>query len=230
MSEKWGLIFDVDGVIVDTEALNARATARMFQEVHNLQVRLEDFLPFIGKGDERYVEGVAENYGVTIDTDAAIRRRAEIFFDLLGGKPLPALPGLLDLIKAARESGRVTLAIATSGRKDKQLPVIEGAGLDLDWFDAVITGEDVKHKKPSPEIYLLAAQRLKLTPERCLVVEDAPAGVEAAKAAGMSCLALLTSAPREQLAAADWIVQDFTEVDLSRLESLTTEAPRSRQP
>jgi beta-phosphoglucomutase len=230
MSEKWGLIFDVDGVIVDTEALNARATARMFQEVHNLQVRLEDFLPFIGKGDERYVEGVAENYGVTIDTDAAIRRRAEIFFDLLGGKPLPALPGLLDLIKAARESGRVTLAIATSGRKDKQLPVIEGAGLDLDWFDAVITGEDVKHKKPSPEIYLLAAQRLKLTPERCLVVEDAPAGVEAAKAAGMSCLALLTSAPREQLAAADWIVQDFTEVDLSRLESLTTEAPRSRRP
>ena len=95
--------------------------------------------------------------------------------------------------------------------------MIEGAGLDPDWFDAVITGEDVKRKKPDPEIYLLAARRLALPPRRCLVVEDAPAGVEAAKAAGMFCLAVLTSAPRELLAAADWIVRDFTEVDLDRL-------------
>ena len=135
---QWALVFDVDGVIADTEALNAKASVEMFRQLYGVTVEAEDFRPFVGTGDERYVEGVAEKYGVTIDTQAAVLRRAENFFALLQSEPLPAAPGVLELVGAARERPEVKLAIATSGQKAKQFPVIEGAGLNLEWFDVVI--------------------------------------------------------------------------------------------
>ena len=214
----WALLFDVDGVLADTEALNARASAMMFAELYGVTVQPGDFYPFIGTGDERYVEGVAEQYGVQMDTEAAVNRRAENFFKLLRTEPLPAAPGVLELVAEARASGHVRLAIATSGRQAKQFPVIEGTGLRLEWFDAVITGDDVTRKKPDPQIYQLAGERLGLPPERCVVVEDAPVGVTAAKAAGMWCVAVTTSALRDALAAADLIVDSLADVSVGRLE------------
>ncbi|MGE5532279.1 MAG: HAD family hydrolase [Bacteroidota bacterium] len=216
----WALIFDVDGVVADTEALNARASVLMFQELYGVSVQAADFQPFIGTGDERYVEGVVEQYGVQIDTQAAIDRRAENFFKLLQDEPLPAAPGVLEIVQDARQDPEVKLAIATSGQKAKQFPVIEGAGLKLEWFDAVITGDDVDRKKPDPQIYLRTAERLGLAPDRCIVFEDAPAGVEAAKAAGMACVAVMTSAPAVELQAADVVVESLAEIDLPRLREL----------
>jgi cytidine deaminase len=216
----WALIFDVDGVVADTEALNARASVLMFQELYGVSVQPEDFQPFIGTGDERYVEGVAEQYGVQIDTQAAIDRRAENFFKLLQNEPLPAAPGVLEIVQAARQDSEVRIAIATSGQKAKQFPVIERAGLKLEWFDAVITGDDVDRKKPDPQIYQRTAERLGLPPDCCIVFEDAPAGVEAAKAAGMACVAVTTSAPAEELQAADVVVGSLAEIDLPKLRSL----------
>lgn len=216
----WALIFDVDGVVADTEALNARASVLMFAQLYGVTVQPEDFQPFIGHGDERYVEGVAEQYGVTIDTQAAVDRRAENFFKLLENEPLPASPGVLEIVAAARQDPEVGVAIATSGQEAKQFPVIEGAGLKLEWFDAVITGDDVDRKKPDPQIYLRTAERLGLAPDRCLVFEDAPAGVQAAKAAGMACVAVLTSAPAEELQAADLVVETLAGLTLPRLREL----------
>ena len=188
----WALIFDVDGVVADTEALNARASVLMFQQLYGVTVQPEDFQPFIGTGDERYVEGVAEKYDVQIDT------------------------------QAARQDPEVKIAIATSGQKAKQFPVIEGTGLKLEWFDAVITGDDVDRKKPDPQIYLRTAERLGLAPKCCIVFEDAPAGVQAAKAAGMACVAVTTSAPAEELQAADVVVESLAKIDLPKLRSLIT--------
>lgn len=216
--QPWGLIFDVDGVIADTEALNARASAMMFAELYGVIVQPADFYPFIGTGDERYVQGVAEKYGVAIDVEAAVARRAQNFFRLLASEPLPAAPGVLELVAQARACGHVKLAIATSGRKEKQFSVIEGAGLRLEWFDVVITGDAVTRKKPDPQIYRLTGERLGLPPERCVVVEDAPVGVQAAKSAGMFCLAVTTSASREALAEADWVVRSLAEVSVGTLE------------
>ena len=216
----WALIFDVDGVVADTEVLNARASVLMFQELYGVIVQPKDFQPFIGHGDERYVEGVAEQYGVTIDTQAAVDRRAENFFKLLQNEPLPAAPGVLEIVQAARQDPQVKLAIATSGQKAKQFPVILGTGLKLDWFDVVVTGDEIDRKKPDPQIYLRTAERLGLPPKRCLVFEDAPAGVQAAKAARMACVAVTTSAPAEQLQAADVVVESLAEMDLERLREL----------
>jgi len=216
----YALIFDVDGVVADTEVLNARASVLMFAELYDVTVQPEDFRPFVGTGDERYVEGVAEQYGVTIDTQAAVDRRAECFFRLLLDEPLPAAPGVLELIQAAREDPDARLAIATSGQKAKQFPVIMGTGLKLEWFDAVITGDDVDRKKPDPQIYLRTAARLGLEPAVCVVFEDAPAGVQAAKSAGMACIAVTTSVTREELAGANLVLESLAEVGLADVRRL----------
>lgn len=214
------MIFDVDGVVADTEALNARASVMMFEQMYGITVQAEDFRAFVGTGDERYVEGVAEKYGISIDTAAAVERRKDNFFKLLRESPLPAMPGVLELVQAARERPEVRVAIATSGNKDKQFPVIEGAGLRLEWFDAVITGEDVTRKKPDPQIYRVTAKRLGIPPEHCVVFEDAPAGVTAAKAAGMWCVAVTSSVDADQLRAADRVVDSLAEVGLVDLADL----------
>ena len=216
----WAMIFDVDGVVADTEALNARASAMMFRELYGVEVRPEDFRPFVGTGDERYVQGVAEKDGVAIDTAAAVERRRANFFTLLETEPLPAMPGVLELVQAARDDPSVRLAIATSGNKDKQFPVIEGAGLRPEWFDAVITGDDVTRKKPDPQIYLVTAERLGIPPDRCVVFEDAPVGVTAAKAAGMKCVAVTGSVEAEELGHADLVVDSLAEVGMGALRAM----------
>jgi len=217
---QWAMIFDVDGVVADTEALNARASVLMFRALYGTEVRPEDFRPFVGTGDERYVEGVAEQYGVTIDTAAAVECRKQNFFRLLRDEPLPAMPGVIELVQAARAARDVKVAIATSGNQDKQFPVIEGTGLQLDWFDAVITGDDVTKKKPDPQIYLVTADRLQVAPERCVVFEDAPAGVASAKAAGMQCVAVTSSVEADQLSAADLVVDSLAALSLDRLRQM----------
>jgi HAD superfamily hydrolase (TIGR01509 family) len=211
------LIFDVDGVIADTEVLNARASVLMFEQLYGVTVRPEDFRPFVGTGDERYCEGVAEKYGVKIDTQAAVERRAENFFKLLQDEPLPAAPGVLELVSAARQAPGVKLAIATSGQKAKQFPVIEGTGLRLAWFHAVITGDDVDRKKPDPQIYLRTAERLAMSPSRCIVFEDAPVGVQAARSAGMRCVAVTSTVSADALQGADLVVDSLSEVSLQSL-------------
>ncbi len=216
----WAMIFDVDGVVVDTEVLNARASVMMFAELYGTQVDAEDFREFVGTGDERYVEGVAEKYGVAIDVELAVERRKENFFKLLRDRPLAAMAGVLELVQAGREAEDCKLAIATSGNKDKQFPVITGTGLRLEYFDVVITGDDVSRKKPDPQIYLVTAERLAIEPSRCVVFEDAPAGVAAAKAAGMVCVAVTSSVEAEKLQAADLVVDSLVEVTIDRLRGM----------
>jgi len=216
----WAVIFDVDGVVADTEVLNARASVLMMRELYGVEVQPEDYRPFVGTGDERYVEGVAEQHGVEIDTEAAVERRKDNFFELLQREPLPAMPGVMAIVQAARVSADVGIAIATSGNKDKQFPVIEGTGLRLEWFDAVITGDDVTRKKPDPQIYLITAERLGVPPERCIVFEDAPAGVVSAKAAGMTCVAVTSSVDADQLGEADLVVDSLGELSLAKLRGM----------
>lgn len=224
---EFALVFDVDGVIADTEALNARASVAMFEQLYGVKVQPEDFRPFVGRGDERYVEGVAEKYGIKIDTQRAVQRRAENFFALLKSDPLPAAPGVLELVEAARQRPDVKLAIATSGQKAKQFPVITGTGLRLEWFDAVITGDDVTRKKPDPEIYLLAATRLGLDPAVCVVFEDAPVGVQAARAAGCRCIAVTNTVSPEELSEADIVVDSLACISLEDVEALVRQYSHS---
>ena len=215
-----GLIFDVDGVVGDTEAINAEASVAMFSELYHLTVQPEDFLPFIGTGAERYVAGVAEQYGVEIDVAAATEKRQENFFAILQDKGLPAYPGVLELMESAREAGDVRMAIATSSAKEKAMAVLAATGVDLGWFDAIVTGSQVTHKKPDPELYLTAIARLDLPAARCVVLEDAPAGVAAARAAGAKVVAVTNTVSAAELAEADRVLESLSQLSVEALRHM----------
>lgn len=217
---KYGLIFDMDGVIADTEALIAEATIKMFRDLYGAELEPEDFYPYIGTGAVRYVEGPAEDHGIAIQIDEAVETRHQNFVALLARGEDISLPGVKDLIQAAFEDPHWRLAIATSSPLKKSLETLKAARVSPDPFDAYITGDHVVNKKPHPEIYLKAADSIDLDPAQCVVLEDAVTGVAAAKAAGMKCLAITNSFSRSDLAKADRVVGSLEEIRLMDLRKM----------
>jgi len=201
-----GVIFDMDGVLLDSEPFICKAACMMFAE-HGLGVRPEDFVPFVGAGENRYLGGVAEKYGFAIDIKRDKKRTYDIYLEIIKGQLQP-LPGVHTFLERCRQDG-MKIALATSADFVKAEGNMREIGVDLATFDAVITGDDVVHKKPDPEIFVSAARAVGLDPKDCLVVEDAVNGVAAARAAGARCLALTTSFTREQLSGADWYAENL---------------------
>jgi beta-phosphoglucomutase len=204
-----GIIFDVDGVLCDSEPFICEAACRMFAQRHHLQVKPEDFVPFVGAGENRYVGGVAEKYGLKIDIEADKALTYQIYLQIIKGR-LGPLPGAVEFIADARHRG-LRLAVATSADRVKMDGNLAQIGLPATAFDACITGNDIERKKPFPDIFLKAADRLGLPAANCIVIEDAPNGVAAAKAAGSACLGLTSSFSAQTLrdCGADWVAPDL---------------------
>ena len=208
-SPPYGVIFDMDGVLVDSEKFICKAACLMFEEI-GLSVKPDDFLPFVGTGEDRYIGGVVEKYNVSVDIEAAKKRTYDIYLEIIQGTLQP-LPGVHEFVKKCKDTG-MKIAVASSADRRKVMGNLKEIGLPPDVFDTIVVGEDVSHKKPAPDIFILAANRLKLKPEECLVVEDAVSGVAAAKAAGSRCLALTTSFVQKELAQADLFATDLAHV------------------
>ena len=209
-----GVIFDMDGVLLDSEPFICKAACMMFEE-KGLTVQPEDFLPFVGAGENRYIGGVAEKYDFPVKIDEVKKRTYEIYLDIIKGRLQP-LPGVHEFLDACRSAGK-KIALATSADAIKAEGNLREIGLPMKTFDAIVTGEDVVHKKPDPEIFVCAAGKLVCDPADCLVVEDAVNGVQAAKAATAKCLALTTSFTKTQLTGADWFAQTLAEAPKAAL-------------
>jgi HAD superfamily hydrolase (TIGR01509 family) len=207
-----GVIFDMDGVLCASEPFIAEAACRMFAETHGVAVQHGDFTPFIGMGEDRFLGGVAEKYGVTLVMPRDKDRTYAIYLETIKGRLQP-LPGVSEFVAECRRLG-LKLAVATSADRVKLDGNLEEIGLPAQTFDACITGSEISRKKPDPEIFLTAAGRLGLPATQCLVVEDAPSGVRAAKRAGSRCLALTTSFDAATLsqAGADWVAPGLAHV------------------
>ncbi len=223
MDKQFGLIFDVDGVIADTERVNAEASIKVFADLFGVQgVVRADFEAGLGRGAAEYVRAAARVHGLELSDEqvtAATEARQSYFLAMLEAEALPAFPGVLELMGAALHAGSFKVGIATSSTREKSEAVLQSAGVPYT-ETAYVTGSDVTHKKPHPELFLTAAEKLGLAPECCVVIEDAPNGIEAAKAAGCRCIAVTNSAAREKLGDADRIVDSLAEVDLQGLERL----------
>ncbi|GMW00217.1 MAG: haloacid dehalogenase [Candidatus Hydrogenedentota bacterium] len=214
----YGLVFDMDGVLADTEDLIARASIAMFKELYNIDMIFEDFRPFIGTGAVRYVLGPAENKGIRVDLEKALEVRLRNFVALLDAGECKPFPGAHALIDAAYNHPEWKLAIATSSPGPKAIETLNSVNIDVTKFDAFIHGDLITHKKPHPEIYETAARTLGIPPSRCIAIEDAVTGTASAKAAGMTCIAVTNSFSPEELAEADTITHSLTELSLERLE------------
>lgn len=201
-----GVIFDMDGVLVLSEPLIAEASIRMFAE-KGYAVRHEEFRPFIGMGEDRFIGGVAEARGIPLDPARDKARTYAIYLELIKGRLTP-LPGVREFVAECRARG-FSLAVASSADAIKVEGNLHEIGIPPSTFDVLVNGSEVARKKPNPDIFLEAIRRLGLEPAACLVIEDAIAGVAAAKAAGARCLALTTSFPADRLTDADWVVSDL---------------------
>jgi beta-phosphoglucomutase len=208
------VIFDMDGVLTDSEPLINDAAVAMFRE-RGVPVAPEDFLPFVGTGENRYLGGVAEKHGVRFDLEEAKRRTYEIYLALVPTR-LAAFPGAVAKAREFRGAG-LRLAVASSADLVKIEANLNCIGLPPAWWDAVVSAEDVVHKKPAPDIFLAAARKLGLEPGTCTVIEDAVSGVQAARAAGMRCVAVAQTFPPAKLAEADLIRPTLAEVTLADL-------------
>lgn len=207
------ILFDMDGVLVDSEEYIFEAAKRMFAE-HGVSVKPEDALPFIGTGENSYIAGIGRANGFEVDILRDKARTYAIYGEITEGKLHP-LPGVHQFIAQCKARG-LKMAVASSADRVKIAINLRGIGLSPDTFDSIISGEDVERKKPFPDIYLLAAERVGEKPQNCLVVEDAVSGIAAGKAAGALCLGLTTSFPAEKLSQADLIIPDLA-VSLEKL-------------
>lgn len=216
----YGLIFDLDGVLADTEALSAQAWRRMFNQLYNLDVEVAHFRQYIGMGTRSIVENVANAYQAQIQFDHAVETALEHFYALLNQAENLAYPGAVELVRASKAHQSWTTAIATSSPTPKAALTLAKAAIEQSLFDAVVTGDMVQRQKPDPDIYLHAANVLGVPPERCIVVEDAINGIRAAKAAGMRCVAVTHSFELEYLFEADAVVPKTADLTLDRLQSL----------
>jgi HAD superfamily hydrolase (TIGR01509 family) len=204
----------MDGVLTDSEPLICAAAMAMFQE-KGLLVQPTDFIPFVGTGENRYLGGVAEKHGFPLDIPTAKKRTYEIYLELVPAR-LQAFPGAQTLVRACQASG-LKLALASSADPIKIDANLRKIGLPPESWDAMVTGEDVERKKPAPDIFLAAARKLGLAPAHCVVIEDAVNGIQAAKAAGMRCVAVAHTFAAEQLQQADLVRSSIAAVALEDL-------------
>ena len=223
MANLYGLIFDVDGVIADTEAVNARASIKVFEDLFGVKgVKRQDFEAGLGRGAEEYIKAAARVHGLE-PTEEQIKKatqlRQEYFLKILSQEPLPPFPGVWELIEQALQREDFRVAIATSSTLEKSRAVLESARVPYEKM-VYITGNDVKNKKPHPELFLLAAERMGIAPANCVVIEDAPNGVQAAKTAGARCIAVTNSTDAAQLSDADLVCNSLEQINLQAVDKL----------
>jgi len=227
MNKLYGLIFDVDGVIADTEPVNARVTIRVFEDMLGVKgVKSEDFAAGIGRGAERYIQAAAEVHAVKLTEEqlkAAAQLRERYLIRAMQDEPLPAFPGVLELINGALQRQDFRLAIATSATLELSRAILESAKVPYKRM-IYVTGSEVKNKKPHPELFLLAGQRMGIKPANCVVIEDAPNGIQAAKAAGAKCIAVTNSTTATNLSEADLICDSLEQIDLDMIQELIDSA------
>jgi HAD superfamily hydrolase (TIGR01509 family) len=204
------VIFDMDGVVVDSEPYSMQALIDTLRR-YGIEPTPGELQRSYGRRVRDDLVDYFARHGVRADVDTAIAHKHARYYHLAAGH-LRALPGVDALLRRLREHG-YRLALASSGDRIKVAFGVQALALN-GIFEAVVTGDDVSRSKPDPEIYLRAAERLGVPPDECLAIEDAPAGVEAAKRAGMRCVAVTNSVARDQLHRADLIVTSLAD-DLS---------------
>lgn len=223
MNKLYGLIFDVDGVIADTEGVNARASIKVFADLFGIKcVKRDDFQAGLGRGAEEYVKAAARIHGLKLTDEQiaqATKLRQEYFLNILQQEPLPVFPGVLELMDQAIKRKDFRVAIATSGTLEKSRAVLNSAKVPYQKM-VYITGNDVKNKKPDPELFLLAAQRMGIEPANCVVIEDAPNGIQAAKAAAAKCIAVTNSTNAENLRQADLVCDSLEQINIETIIDL----------
>ena len=199
------IVFDFDGVIVDSEPAHARSIEAALAAIGLAFPRRDDYARYIGRGDREVIAEVAGEQGRVIrpaEMERLVGLKSAAFLDLARSGFIRPCGGAAALLRSAAAVGPV--AVCSGSERAVVHPVLEALGL-LPLLRAVVTANDVPKPKPDPAGYLLAAQRLGSAPAGCVAIEDSPTGIRAARAAGYRVVAVCHSFPRERLTEAHCI-------------------------
>jgi 3-phosphoshikimate 1-carboxyvinyltransferase len=203
------VIFDMDGVIVDSEEYHLRSYNLAFSEL-GLKLTENDFKNYFGSSAREIVARIFEKHGIKKNNLEYARIKDEKYREIIKDE-IAALPGVLEFISDLKKKYKICVA-SSSARENVKL-VLERLGL-IESMEFFVSGDDVTRAKPSPEIYLKAIKKLGFSASECVVIEDADLGVEAAKEAGCGCVAITNTLPAERLDRADVIVDSLEEIDM----------------
>ena len=213
-------IFDLDGTLIDLFEMHLKAFQETVRKHAGVEFTREDLVAGYGLRGEEIVELFLEKEGVDgVDVGELTEERVE--FALKGAGDVAVLPGVIKLLGELKAGG-ILLAVGTSARRNMTLKVLEEGGL-AEYFEVVVAIDDVENGKPAPDIFLSAAAKMSVHPEKCVVFEDSIYGIRAAKTAGMKSIAVLyDSHTPEQLKKedADLTVESLSDVTLEALKSL----------
>lgn len=209
------VIWDLDGVILDSADAHRRAWHRMAQE-EGLPFSDEQFWATFGQRNDSIIPHLWGEMPSERVQELADRKEAH-FREFIRETAAP-LPGAIELLSALKEAGYRQALASSTPRANIDL-ISEVLGLKR-YLTALVSGESVAHGKPAPDVFLKAASELSIEPSRCLVIEDAVAGVEAALAGGMYCIAVAYERDLPGLRAATLMVKDLTEVNVERIRQL----------
>lgn len=214
----FAVIFDLDGVLIDSYRAHYQSWLEMARS-EGLVFTEADFAATFGRTSR---ETIASCWGEKRFDAAKIKQLddfKEAAFRRIVAADFPTMPGALDLLRALRDAG-FRLAVGSSAPPDNVHQAVDLLGC-RELFQAIVTGADVVRGKPDPQVFLVAAERLGAAPRRCAVVEDAPAGVAAANAAGMTCIGLMsTGRTPADVAAAALAVASLDELSPQRIRKL----------
>lgn len=207
------VIFDMDGVLIDSEPVHMEAHRRLMESL-GLPFDKDYYMQFIGSTTDYMWSKIIKDFGITETPEELMTRSDNYVKEINGPEGYPVMKGVSELIKALHKAG-LKLAVASSSGMSRINSSIDKIGVTGE-FDYIVSGMDVEKPKPSPDIFLKAANGLNILPSECIVVEDSLNGMKAAKNAGMVCVMYENSSLGAQSSEyADYILQSFEGIDES---------------
>jgi len=212
-----GIIFDCDGVLVDSEPFSCGTWNVILKEQYNIDIGT-NYNAILGKNLGDAAEYYSRKYNLPYDDGTLLKLgqlKEDTYYRIAEGKLKP-IPGVNRIIKEAKDLN-LKIAVASSGSINKINFNLSQAGLD-EKFQNIISADDVKRAKPAPDIFLEAMNRLELEPEKCIIIEDSLSGIKSAKSSGAFTIGIATTFSVEHLYEADLIIKNYDELNLFLLQ------------
>lgn len=210
------VIFDMDGVIIDSEPLHFEVDMLVMNNL-GVMITQADLEPYVGMTNPAMWEQLIQKYALKHSFEELIHEQIDTKLRMLGEREEQPIAGVRELLHRLQGNG-TRIGLASSSPRIFIEAVLEKFGI-ASYFEAVVSGEEVPHGKPAPDVFLAAARELSVDPANCWVIEDSRNGIKAAKTAGMSCVGYVNpNSGNQDLTQADLIVDSLTDLTIESMK------------